>query len=96
MALPDIKLEDFKKEIEGFSPVPQLVLPCPYVLVGSENDKYIEIEKLQYWANIIGADFVNVRDKGHMRTEAKLGEKEKGKNCLTNFASQFQLNNYLK
>lgn len=85
VAMPDTERTDFPEAITGFSPLPKTELPFPSTMIASENDPYITIEKLEYWANSMGATFINIGQRGHIGTAAKLGFWDEGQLLFENF-----------
>jgi uncharacterized protein len=88
VAMPDAEREDFPEAITGFNPLPKAKLPFPSCIIASENDPYISIEKLEYWAKNIGSAFVNVGERGHIGTAAKLGFWDEGQLLFKEFISK--------
>lgn len=53
--------------------LPQTALPFPSVVVASSNDPWMSLWKAAHWADLWGADFVNLGEAGHINTEAGFG-----------------------
>ena len=53
--------------------LPQVPLPFPSVVVGSTNDHWMTLERAAYWADLWGADFVNLGEAGHINVESGFG-----------------------
>jgi uncharacterized protein len=68
--------------IWNFAPIPLQPLPFPSIVVGSENDPYMTLERAQELANSWGSDFINIGRKGHINSEMKLGLWEEGQDIL--------------
>lgn len=66
----------------NFSPIPKLKLNFPSIVISSENDPYISIERAEYLAQKWGSDFINVGQKGHINSESNLGYWEEGQLIL--------------
>lgn len=68
--------------LRNFAPMPTEKLPFPSLVVGSENDTYISIERAEYLAQKWGSDFVNIGQKGHINSDSKLEYWEEGQEFL--------------
>lgn len=53
--------------------LPLVTLPFPTVVVGSTNDPWMTLERAAHWADLWGADFVNLGAAGHINAEAGFG-----------------------
>lgn len=85
VAMPDVERADFPKECIGFSPMPQLKLPFPSVMIASENDPYISSAELKKWTGVLGGDFISVGEREHIGTAAKLEYWEEGQGLFEDF-----------
>ena len=68
--------------IWNFAPIPTMPLTFPSIVISSENDPYISIERAEYLAQQWGSDFVNVGQKGHINSESNLDYWEEGQAVL--------------
>jgi serine hydrolase len=68
----------YPKGPTGFGPVPLDRLPFPSVVVASEDDVYVTIERAREYASAWGSAFVNVGRKGHINSASGLGEWAEG------------------
>ena len=66
----------------NFAPIPKLKLNFPSIVISSENDPYISIERAEYLAKKWGSDFINVGKKGHINSESNLEYWEEGQLIL--------------
>lgn len=78
----DMDAPNFPKEIQGFSPMPLEVLNFKTIVVASEDDPYVNIERAEYFAQCWGAELVNIGPHGHINTDAGFGEWLEGENLL--------------
>jgi serine hydrolase len=62
----------------GFRPVPLDRLPFPSVVVASEDDVYVTLERAREYAGAWGSSFVNVGEKGHINSASGLGDWPEG------------------
>lgn len=86
VAPADSERADFPKDVNGFVPIPRVVLPFPSIVVASENDAWCSIEKAQKMANWTQSKFVNIGKKGHVTAADGVGLWETGFNLLLDFA----------
>lgn len=85
VAMPDVQREDFPSEIVGFAPLPKLRLPFPSLMIGSQNDPYIDSATLAAWASRFGAPYLDLGLRHHIGDAAGLGDWEEGKGLLEGF-----------
>ena len=68
--------------LRHFSPIPTQPVPFPTVVVGTENDTYISLERAKKLASYWGSDFINIGFKGHINSDSNLGYWEEGQSFL--------------
>jgi predicted alpha/beta hydrolase family esterase len=68
--------ETFKSE--GFVPVPTAKLPFPTIVVASEDDPWVSLERAAHFADNWGAEFVNIGLAGHISTADGYGHWSEG------------------
>lgn len=73
------------EEIRNFSPMPLERLPFPSVVVASENDTYISLQRAAFFAQQWGSDFISVGQRDHIGTVAKLGLWQEGLDLFADF-----------
>jgi predicted alpha/beta hydrolase family esterase len=88
VAPPDVERADMPEEITGFVPIPIAKLNFPSLVVASENDNYISIERAQFFAQAWGSSFVNTGEAGHLNAKSGHGEWEQGERLLQQFIEQ--------
>lgn len=66
----------------GFAPVPLRRLPFPSIVVGSDNDIYVDEAQARAYANAWGSQFVLLRGAGHINSESGLGHWPEGLKLL--------------
>jgi predicted alpha/beta hydrolase family esterase len=64
--------------LRNFAPIPISKLPFPSVVIGSENDTYMSIERAKELVENWGSDFVNIGKKGHINSDSNLQYWEEG------------------
>lgn len=53
--------------------LPQDFLPVPVKVIASSDDPWMTETKAAYWALLWGADYLRIKDVGHINSESKLG-----------------------
>ena len=61
-------------EVRGFAPLPTERLPFPSVLVASEDDPFMRVERARWFAARWGSRFVNAGARGHLNAESGIGD----------------------
>lgn len=74
--------------LRNFSPIPTQALPFPSVVIGTENDPYISLERAKELAGFWGSDFINIGQKGHINSESDLEYWEEGQEFLQQLISK--------
>jgi predicted alpha/beta hydrolase family esterase len=76
VAPADAGSEKFQKEIqaEGFNPVPLEKLDCYSVVVASENDEWVSLEKAEFYSDQWGSQFMNIGKAGHINVTSGYGK----------------------
>ena len=64
--------------LRHFAPIPTQPIPFPSLVIGTENDTYISLERAKELASCWGSDFINIGLKGHINSESNLGYWEEG------------------
>ncbi len=83
VALPDPQSDAFRAlKIKGFEEVPLTQLPFPSILVASENDPFLSINKAHSYARCLGSELINIGNQGHIGDDSKLRDWEEGKQLL--------------
>lgn len=68
--------------VRHFAPIPLLKLPFNSLVVSSENDPYMDVNRSIYFANTWCARFVNAGRIGHINAQSNLGDWEYGLKLL--------------
>ncbi len=79
VALPDVEREEFPKDVRGFAPVPQSVLPFKSIVVASADDPWGALPRAQSWAAAWDADFHDIGARGHINSTSGLGDWPQGR-----------------
>lgn len=78
VAPPNPEGSNFPEAAVGFSPVPCDPLPFPSIIVASSNDPYASLEYAQGMAEAWGSRFIHIGPIGHISSNSRLGNWEKG------------------
>lgn len=73
VAPPDLEQGNTPEAITEFGPLPTAWLRFPSILVASENDPYISLERARYFADAWGSEFVNIGEAGHINPKSGYG-----------------------
>lgn len=71
--------------LRHFSPIPTQRLNIPSLVVASENDQYMSLERAKELAHCWGSNFINSGQKGHINAESGLQDWEEGQAYLQQF-----------
>lgn len=71
--------------VRSFSPIPLQRLSFPSVVVASENDTFVSLERASFFAQHWGSHFINLGKKGHINSDSRLKEWKEGQEILENF-----------
>lgn len=84
VAMPDPQiLSSLLPHIRGFEKPPLHKLPFKSIFAASSNDPYLPLQKAQSLAQALGSEFVNIGPKGHIGSDANVGEWEEGQALLS-------------
>lgn len=78
----DVEQTHFPKEIQGFAPMPLEPLPCKTIVVTSDNDPYVSLERAHFFADKWHAELKNIGPHGHINTDAGFGDWPEGETLL--------------
>ncbi len=89
VAPADVESPDHTPDVvRSFAPVPLAALPFDSVVVASENDTFVSIDRAKSFARLWGSEFVNIGNQGHINADSKLGIWEQGLNILEELADR--------
>jgi uncharacterized protein len=74
-------------EVRNFSPMPTSELPFKSILLASDNDPYVSINRAEFFAKSWGSEFVNLGSYGHINADSNLQSWSQGKGYLTKLIS---------
>ncbi|WLI87429.1 alpha/beta hydrolase [Massilia sp. R2A-15] len=88
VAPSDVEAALYPKEASGFAPMPMQKLPFPSIVVASENDEYVTIERARQFAAAWGSKFVEIGAAGHINGASGFGAWPEGEKMLLEFCKQ--------
>lgn len=74
VAPPDVERDDIRQILPGWCTPPWQALPFKSVVLASSNDPFCSLARAAEFADIWGADFVDLGPQGHVNTESALGD----------------------
>jgi predicted alpha/beta hydrolase family esterase len=77
--------------LRDFAPIQTKKLPIPSLVIGSENDTYMSLERAKELANCWGSDFINIGQKGHINSDSDLEYWEEGQLYLQQLITKINL-----
>jgi len=69
--------------VRGFSPMPVTSISFPTIVVASDNDSFVSVDRARFFAEKWGSRFITIGAKGHINSDSNLGYWEEGQNILT-------------
>ena len=90
VAPPDPDSPNFPKQAIGFSPVPQVRLMFPSIVIASSNDPISNLDFAKRCALSWGSRFINIGDCGHINASSGLGSWPEGMAQLQSLINQGQ------
>ena len=82
VAPADVDRKDSPVQIRDFHPVPKKLLPFPSIVVASNNDPFLTLERAREIARTWGSRFVDIGAAGHVNGDSGLGDWPEGKRLL--------------
>jgi prephenate dehydrogenase len=82
VAPADVDRKDTPAQLNDFRPVPRRLLPFPSMVVASNDDPYLAIERAREMARAWGSRFVDIGPAGHINGDSGLGDWPEGKRLL--------------
>lgn len=73
VAPADVDAKDHPPKAQRFGPMPLAPLPFPSIVVASENDPFVSLDRARFFADVWGSRFVNVGRLGHINADSGLG-----------------------
>jgi predicted alpha/beta hydrolase family esterase len=76
------EISTFYSELESFAPMPLTPLPFPSIVVASDNDMYVLVDRAEAFARAWGSRLVMLEGAGHINAESGLGDWPRGQALL--------------
>ena len=70
----DTEAQSYPAGPTGFSPMPLSHIPFPTIVVASDNDPYVSLERARAFASCWGSELVVVPGAGHLNSDSGLGD----------------------
>lgn len=74
--------------------LPQSILPVETKIIASSNDPWMTDSKAAYWALLWGADFLRLKNVGHINSDSNLGDWSEGIRELHQLIRKAKRNTY--
>lgn len=68
----DVEAPSYPTGTLGFAPMPLYRLPFPSIVIASNNDEYVTLERATYFSNAWGSELVTLDKLGHINSASKL------------------------
>ncbi|HWB26619.1 MAG TPA: alpha/beta hydrolase [Chitinophagaceae bacterium] len=78
VAPSDTEADTYPPGTTGFKPMALSRLPFPSIVIASNDDYYVTLERAKYFAGCWGSEFVNIGSAGHINLSAGFGEWDAG------------------
>ncbi|HEY6272782.1 MAG TPA: prephenate dehydrogenase/arogenate dehydrogenase family protein [Terriglobales bacterium] len=82
VAPADVDNKDSPRQTKDFSPVPRRLLPFPSILVASNNDPFLTLNRARELAHVWGSRMVDIGAAGHINGDSGLADWPEGKRLL--------------
>ncbi len=82
VAPADVDRKESPRELADFAPVPRELLPFPTIVVSSNNDPYLSVDRAREISRAWGSRFVSIGAAGHVNGDSGLGDWPEGKRLL--------------
>lgn len=82
VAPSDVEAKEYDFPAKGFSPIPKDKINFKTIVVASEDDPWVSLERAEYFAHNWGSEFVNIGKAGHINAASGHYKWEEGLNIL--------------
>ena len=82
VAPSDIESVDYNFPATGFSLIPSEKFNFKTIVVASENDPWVSLERAKYFSDNWGSDFINIGNAGHINASSGYGKWKQGLEIL--------------
>ncbi|MCU1284991.1 MAG: alpha/beta hydrolase [Acidobacteriales bacterium] len=91
VAPSDSEREGYPEGAKGFRPIRLGKLPLPSIVVTSDDDPWLTVDRAKLFADGWGSRFVNIGSGGHINADAGFGQWPQGQQLLQELTQQAQL-----
>lgn len=85
VAPSDIENPVYTFPATGFAPIPQQTIPFKTLVIASDNDPWVSLERAQFFSNAWGSRLINIGAAGHINADSGYGKWEQGLKFLESF-----------
>ena len=85
VAPSDIENPVYNFPATGFAPIPLQIIPFKTLVIASDNDPWVSLERAQLFAKAWGSTLINIGAAGHINADSGYGKWEQGLQYLNNF-----------
>jgi len=82
VAPSDIEAPVYKFPSTGFTPMPPDTINFRTIVVASENDEWVSLERAKEFAHNWGSEFISIGNAGHINTASGYGQWQEGLDIL--------------
>ena len=82
VAPSDVEAQEYTFPAKGFSPMPTKKINFKTIVVASEDDPWVSLERAKYFADNWGSEFINIGKAGHINAASGHKEWKEGFNIL--------------
>ena len=82
VAPSDLEAQQYTFPVKGFSPIPKQIINFKTIVVASDDDIWISIDRARYFADCWGSEFINIGKAGHVNAVSGYGQWTKGLEIL--------------
>ena len=82
VAPSDVEAQEYTFPAKGFSPMPTKKINFKTIVVASEDDPWVSLERARHFADNWGSEFINIGKAGHINAASGHKEWKEGFNIL--------------
>jgi len=82
VAPSDVEAQEYTFPAKGFSPMPTEKINFKTIVVASEDDPWVSLERARHFADNWGSEFINIGKAGHINAASGHKEWKEGFNIL--------------
>lgn len=82
VAPSDLEAPVYTFEATGFTPIPQEKFNFKTIVVGSENDEWVSLDRARFFAANWGSEFISLGQAGHINVASGYGDWKEGLEIL--------------